>query len=760
MATNIYGYNTQRITGLASGMDTESLVKNMLVSQQNKIDSSYRSKIKSEWKLAAYTEINSAVSQFRNSYLSILGENSMVSSETYNAYDVTMKENAAIKLTASASTMASSFSITSVTQAKAATVAGKANSQRTLLSSAAGKYTQVVATGAERSVVELTSTVGELAEMFGLEEGQDLSFAIGNGTHTETFTFGADATLQDILDKVNESENAKVTMAFDAETNQFSIKSDEIGQSGDVSFSNVVGKAFSTEEGKGFGIAEGKAAKVQLFTGATKIADMVQTMGTGALTEDGKLEFEINDTAFSINVDENTTVQDLMNTVNAQSGTTGVEMGFNESQGRFTFKNIAASNSSEAISAIKLEGELFGENGLTGIEEGSSSKSGAVSRGDTLAEMAVKLGKTIGDTLTVTVNDKEFSFNTATTTVKSMMQTLSDDAEANVNFNFSEISDTFTLSSDNTGASSALSIEGFGDLFGLESADVTQGSDAVVTMSDGSVIRQSSNFFTLDGLKFEVTGDMAMGAEAVDVSVARNYDSTVKKVKGFVEAYNTMLEKLNTYYNEDVNRKFEPLTEEEEDEVTEKQAEDLTAKAKSGILRNDSTLGTLISGMRSALSVKVGETGMSMIDIGINTTAWNTATWKKDNGKLEVDEKQLRSMLEKDPNAVQSVLSALETNAAGAADTAVTGTGIGATSKSGFITRINAMMGTFNTKMRVDVLVDTAKDVSDFDNKMDEYQDKYAELEERYWKKFSEMETAMSKLTNQNNWLASQLSSL
>ena len=48
MAINMNGYSTQRITGLFSGMDTESLVKNLLATEQAKYDKVFQQKEKAQ----------------------------------------------------------------------------------------------------------------------------------------------------------------------------------------------------------------------------------------------------------------------------------------------------------------------------------------------------------------------------------------------------------------------------------------------------------------------------------------------------------------------------------------------------------------------------------------------------------------------------------------------------------------------------------------------------------------------------------------
>lgn len=61
--------NTIRFTGLASGLDTESLVKAMLYTQQNKIDKQVRKQQLYTWKQDAWKEMNKKINSFNDNYV-------------------------------------------------------------------------------------------------------------------------------------------------------------------------------------------------------------------------------------------------------------------------------------------------------------------------------------------------------------------------------------------------------------------------------------------------------------------------------------------------------------------------------------------------------------------------------------------------------------------------------------------------------------------------------------------------------------------
>ena len=136
MAISSY-YTTTRLTGMYSGLDTESLVQSAMSTEQAKLDKLYQEQQIQEWKNEAYTEINDAVSALRNSYLSVLGENSLIKNATYHNFTVNMAENAAVKITGTANALPTDFTILSTTRATAASAVNRLDTAQTELAGSA-----------------------------------------------------------------------------------------------------------------------------------------------------------------------------------------------------------------------------------------------------------------------------------------------------------------------------------------------------------------------------------------------------------------------------------------------------------------------------------------------------------------------------------------------------------------------------------------------------------------------------------------------
>ena len=73
-------------------------------------------------------------------------------------------------------------------------------------------------------------------------------------------------------------------------------------------------------------------------------------------------------------------------------------------------------------------------------------------------------------------------------------------------------------------------------------------------------------------------------------------------------------------------------------------------KAKSGTLRNDSTISSMLTQMRTALMGTVD--GKTLKSLGITTSNDYTA-----NGKLVINETELKKAISDDPNKVHEMFS-------------------------------------------------------------------------------------------------------
>lgn len=110
-STYTYGSSASKgMSGLASGLDTESLVKEMLSGTQSKIDKQEGLKQQTEWKQEIYRELITSINSLQSGYFSNSSPTSLTSSAMYNTMSAAT-ESKSFKVTASTSAPVGSTSI-------------------------------------------------------------------------------------------------------------------------------------------------------------------------------------------------------------------------------------------------------------------------------------------------------------------------------------------------------------------------------------------------------------------------------------------------------------------------------------------------------------------------------------------------------------------------------------------------------------------------------------------------------------------------
>lgn len=235
--SSIYS-NKQRITGISSGMDTDTIVKNLLWSHQSKVDKQSQAKTRLQWYQESLTAVSDKLKSFRNNFLSVLGTSSMVKSSTYKSMTVkTTDTSGSAAITADTTATTGSFTIDEIVQL--AKNAGTASAQK------------ISANGEAISDSNLT-TLGELkfAQDLGFENGQ-IAFKI-NG---KQFNFKSTDTLQSMVNTINSDKDANVNFTYSRLSDKFSISTKSGGAASSLTIENVTGNAFGANGA--FGINSG-----------------------------------------------------------------------------------------------------------------------------------------------------------------------------------------------------------------------------------------------------------------------------------------------------------------------------------------------------------------------------------------------------------------------------------------------------------------------------------------------------------------------
>jgi flagellar hook-associated protein 2 len=281
----------------------------------------------------------------------------------------------------------------------------------------------------------------------------------------------------------------------------------------------------------------------------------------------------------------------------------------------------------------------------------------------------------------------------------------------------------------------------------LKNENEKSGSNASFTVN-GLETERRTNTFTISGMTVTLKYTFTEG-KAVTLNASTDVDSVVDTVKEFVKKYNELLEHVNGKLTETRNRDFDPLTEEERDGLSDKEAERWEEKARAGHLRNDPLLRGSFDQMRQVLYQPVN-TGTDTEFTHLSAIGITTSSDYMSRGKLEINEDKLRAAIEKDPDGVFDLFNA---------DGATPGEqGIARRLRNSISTTVDSISKTAggagyaqNHQFAI------GRELNDIDKRIKTFEMRLEQKEKRYWAQFNAMEAAVQRANNQGDMLMSQL---
>ncbi|MDF2541059.1 MAG: hypothetical protein K0S47_777 [Herbinix sp.] len=271
---------------------------------------------------------------------------------------------------------------------------------------------------------------------------------------------------------------------------------------------------------------------------------------------------------------------------------------------------------------------------------------------------------------------------------------------------------------------------------------ISQPKDAQIIFN-GANITSSSNTIEANGLTFTVKG--VTGDDKVNLNVTNNKQAVYDMVKNFVKGYNDILKELNDSYYASSAKGYEPLTDEEKEAMTDTQIEKWEEKIKTSLLRRDDNAYSVMSMMTSTMNqpVEVDGKKYSLSSFGIGTYSYQEKGLLHISGDTEdplvsYEEDKLMKALSENPNAVTKVLSKLTEDL------------YGRMSKEMKSSSLNSALTFYNDKEIKNSLTDYQKRLKIMENKLND-------TENKYYKQFSAMESAMSRMNSQSSSLAAML---
>ena len=369
--------------------------------------------------------------------------------------------------------------------------------------------------------------------------------------------------------------------------------------------------------------------------------------------------------------------------------------------------------------------------------------------------------------------------------------------DVGLNASFDENNGRIFLSSSATGASTDFSLKSDGSdasknllntlALNTDASEVTEaskratkidGSDAAIVLN-GVVYTSSSNNFSINGLSISVNAvtdsvdlskaktngsldadkisDMLVNtplndSEAISITTSTDTQGIYDKIKDFITSYNNIINKMTKLYNADSAGNYEPLTDDEKSEMSDSEIEKWETKIKDSLLRRDSTLSTVMSAMTTAMSGGATVNGKTyfLSNFGISTLGYMNAAENEQNAyHIDGDEDdentsgntdKLMTALNSDPDTVMDFMKQMATNLYNAIDKQMTST------------TLRSKYSIYNDK-------EMTTQYKNYTTTIKEWETKISNKEDYYYKKFSSMEIALSKLNSQTSSLSGLIGS-
>lgn len=340
-------------------------------------------------------------------------------------------------------------------------------------------------------------------------------------------------------------------------------------------------------------------------------------------------------------------------------------------------------------------------------------------------------------------------------------------SSAGVKLTYSQFSDKFTMVSRETGEQTITLEDNGSNFFAVTKlTSVEDGQNANFTINDIAASRRT-NTFTIEGVTY--TLNKAEPGVVKNITLTRDIESSFDTIKSFVEKYNEIIDTINGKLNEEYDRNYLPLTQEQRDALSEDEIKKWEERASTGLLRNDPNLTSLIHGMRRALYESIKDVDGSLHSIGISTGTY------QQRGRLVIDEERLKKALEDHPDRVMN-LFAKQSSISYSPDLSSSERST-RYAESGVINRLfdileDNIRTTRNAEGQKGVLLEKAgikgdltefqnsfnKQISDYEKRMYELNRALWRKEEAYYAQFAALEKAMANMHAQSNWLMAQLS--
>ena len=286
-----------------------------------------------------------------------------------------------------------------------------------------------------------------------------------------------------------------------------------------------------------------------------------------------------------------------------------------------------------------------------------------------------------------------------------------------------------------------------GSLTSSKDAARVIGKDATIILNKATYTSNTNNF-AINGLT--ITAEAKTDGE-ITITTNTDTDAVYDSIKDFFKEYNTLIKSMDEAYNASSSKGYEPLTSDEKEAMTEDEVKEWEKKIKDSLLRKDATLGSASSSMKNlmAQSFEINGKKYSLASFGIKTQGYVDAAdnekgvyhidGDKDDDVSSGNDDKLRAAIASDPDAVISFFSQLATSV------------YNDLSKKMATSSVSSAYTLYNDKQMT-------KEYTSYSSKISDKEDEITKWEDYYYKKFSSMESALAKLNQTQSSLAGYFS--
>ncbi|MDE7332497.1 MAG: flagellar filament capping protein FliD [Lachnospiraceae bacterium] len=649
-----------RITGMNSGLDTESIIAELVKAQKTKVDTLKKKQTKHEWKQDAWKELNTKIKKFYDGTLS-----NMRYESDYRKKTTKVSNSSAVSVITGANAINGSQKLK---VKKVATTAYMTSAQ---LSGNNNANTQLKQLGIDGSSKITVKTAGGDKEI----------------------NINGDMTIDNL---VNEFRNAGLNANFDVDSQRFFISGSQSGAAGDFSlefsdpnaqFKLGLNTAMTSDELDAY-------VNKYNYTQAdidNKVAEIVAAYDDTISVAQHEIGQQDNNMAAMVadGYDPDRTSAIINDEIKAVNDDTSL---------------------SEADKAQRLEDlnkELALAQEYEGYQAAKDSQQAIIDKCLEYTDGAGNATQTLKDQ----VADKFAADLAYAQSVKADYDAAAADPSKKLNLGY-----------------------------------MTKGEDAVIELN-GAEFTSSNNVFKINGLTITALEETD---ETVTITTTEDTDGIYDMIKNFIKEYSALINEMDKLYNAESAKDYEPLTDDEKDAMSEKEIEKWEQKIKDSVLRRDSTLSTVSSAMKEIMmsGVEVNGKKMYLSDFGIETLGyWNAADNEKnayhingdeDDEYTKNNEDKLRAAIASDPDSVVAFFTGLSKSLWGKVNTLMTKTD-------------------YSSSFTVYEDVRMKEEYDAYTEKIKKQEEKITALEDKWYKKFSAMETALAKMQSNQSAVTSLL---